>query len=189
MFFEQLRRAVEAAPRAELPARMVQPLLPFPRLRQDSSRGGAAPSRRRRRPDPTGYLTTCATASRRPWRRSATARRPSPWRRSSAGSGPCPAAFSPRSRLTGASWPSIRPLGSRRRGCAARSGRWKRSSFSTVPITSGSTHKPTPDGLHRKPVLFMFGGDYGPLFSAANRRAAAANEIRSAAGKRTLPHG
>ena len=30
---------------------------------------------------------TCATASRRPWRRSATATRPSPWRRSSAGSG------------------------------------------------------------------------------------------------------
>ena len=24
-------------------------------------------------------------------------------------------------------------------------------------VASGSTHKPTPDGLHRKPVLFMFG--------------------------------
>ena len=44
---------------------------------------------------------------------------------------------------------------------------------------SDSTHKPTPDGLHRKPVLFMFGSDYGPLFSAANRRAAAARERRS----------
>ena len=24
-------------------------------------------------------------------------------------------------------------------------------------VASGSTHRPTPDGLHRKPVLFMFG--------------------------------
>jgi len=46
-------------------------------------------------------------------------------------------------------------------------------------VASGSTHKPTPDGLHRKPVLFMFGSDYGSLFSAANRRAAAARERRS----------
>src|SRR3954447_7149520 len=46
-------------------------------------------------------------------------------------------------------------------------------------VASGSTHKPTPDGLHRKPVLFTFGADYGPLFSAANRRAAAARERRS----------
>src|SRR3954447_20420060 len=46
-------------------------------------------------------------------------------------------------------------------------------------VASGSTHRPTPDGLHRKPLLFMFGGDYGPLFSAANRRADAARERRS----------
>ena len=46
-------------------------------------------------------------------------------------------------------------------------------------VASGSTHKPTPDGLHRKPVLFLFGSDYGPLFGAANRRAAAARERRS----------
>ena len=30
-------------------------------------------------------------------------------------------------------------------------------------VASGSTHKPTPDGLHRKPVLFMFGSEYGSL--------------------------
>src|SRR4051812_44915872 len=52
-------------------------------------------------------------------------------------------------------------------------------------VASGSTHQPTPDGLHRKPVLFMFGSDYGPLFSAANRRAAAARERRS--GARRVP--
>src|SRR5205085_5217601 len=48
-------------------------------------------------------------------------------------------------------------------------------------IASGSTHKPTPEGLHRKPVLFMFGSEYGPLFGAANRRAAEARERRSGA--------
>src|SRR3954471_17589243 len=48
-------------------------------------------------------------------------------------------------------------------------------------VVSGSTHKPTPEGLHRKPVLFLFGSDYGPLFSMANKRAAAARERRSGA--------
>src|SRR3712207_744816 len=36
-------------------------------------------------------------------------------------------------------------------------------------VASGSTHKPTPDGLHRKPALFMFGSEYGLLFSMANK--------------------
>src|SRR3954470_11691261 len=53
-------------------------------------------------------------------------------------------------------------------------------------VSSGSTHKPTPDGLHRKPVLFTFGADYGPLFSAANKRAAVARERRSGS-RRMLP--
>src|SRR5215213_1868852 len=54
-------------------------------------------------------------------------------------------------------------------------------------IVSGSTHRPTPDGLHRRPVLFLFGSDYGPLFSAANRRATAARERRSGARRTLLP--
>jgi hypothetical protein len=37
----------------------------------------------------------------------------------------------------------------------------------------GSLYKPTADGLHRKPVLFVFGSDYAPAFIAANKRAAA----------------
>jgi hypothetical protein len=52
-------------------------------------------------------------------------------------------------------------------------------------VASGSTHKPTPDGLHRKPILFMFGSEHGPLFSAANKRAAAARERRSGACRPT----
>src|SRR3954449_8485322 len=54
-------------------------------------------------------------------------------------------------------------------------------------LASGSTHKPTPDGLHRRPILFVFGSDYGPLFSAANRRAAAARERRSGARRGPAP--
>src|SRR3954471_15652980 len=43
----------------------------------------------------------------------------------------------------------------------------------------GSTHRPTPDGLHRKPVLFQFGSDYASSFSVANKRAQKACERRS----------
>ena len=56
-------------------------------------------------------------------------------------------------------------------------------------VASGSTHRPTPDGLHRRPVLFLFGSDYGPLFSAANRRAAAARERRSGSRRVSGPAG
>ena len=54
-------------------------------------------------------------------------------------------------------------------------------------VASGSTHKPTPDGLHRKPVLFMFGSDYGSLFIMANRRAQAARERRVRARRTQTP--
>jgi hypothetical protein len=39
---------------------------------------------------------------------------------------------------------------------------------------SGSKYKATEDGLHRKPILFAFGSEYGPAFIRANARAAAA---------------
>ena len=35
-------------------------------------------------------------------------------------------------------------------------------------IPSGSPYKATADGLHRKPILFVFGSDYAPAFIAAN---------------------
>jgi hypothetical protein len=54
-------------------------------------------------------------------------------------------------------------------------------------VASGSTHRPTPEGLHRKPVLFMFGSEYGPLFSAANKRAVAARERRSGSRRGSGP--
>ncbi|WP_457094518.1 hypothetical protein [Microvirga sp. P5_D2] len=43
-------------------------------------------------------------------------------------------------------------------------------------VTSGSRYKPTEEGLRRKPIRFQFGGEYAPLFIAANRGAAAARE-------------
>jgi len=43
-------------------------------------------------------------------------------------------------------------------------------------LAPGSTYKATEDGLHRKPVFYVFGSDYGPAFIAANGRAAAVRE-------------
>jgi hypothetical protein len=42
-----------------------------------------------------------------------------------------------------------------------------------IPL-SGSRYKATEDGLHRKPILFVFGSEYAPAFIKANNRAAAA---------------
>jgi hypothetical protein len=50
-------------------------------------------------------------------------------------------------------------------------------------VTSGSKYKATETGLQRKPVRFLFGSEYFPLFDAANKRAAAARERVSAAGR------
>ncbi len=44
---------------------------------------------------------------------------------------------------------------------------------------SGSRYRATEEGLHRKPILFVFGSDYAPAFIAANARAAAARGARS----------
>src|SRR4051794_24422939 len=46
-----------------------------------------------------------------------------------------------------------------------------------MPI-GGRTHQRTPDGLHRKPIAFTFGGDYRAAFALANRRAEKARERR-----------
>ncbi len=39
---------------------------------------------------------------------------------------------------------------------------------------SGSRYKATEDGLHRKPILYVFGSEYGSAFVLANKRAQAA---------------
>src|SRR4051795_3820652 len=45
----------------------------------------------------------------------------------------------------------------------------------------GSRYKATPEGLHRRPVLFRFGSEYAPGFLGANSRSQAALERRSKA--------
>jgi hypothetical protein len=53
----------------------------------------------------------------------------------------------------------------------------------TIPAP-GSRYKPTEEGLHRKPIWFVFGADYAKAFLAANARAKAA---RGRAGERRKP--
>src|SRR3954469_6048543 len=179
MFVEQLRRAVEASPRAELPARMAHPLLPFPRPAPRRSRGVRHP------------FTPSPAAG--PYRlphdvRDRLSAALAPFRNRDAAfalavflgrfwSTPARllAAF-PIDRRELADHDALGLTEARVRG-AIRA--LEEVGFLDRAAASGSTHQPTPDGLHRKPILFMFGSDYGPLFSAANRRAAAAREQRS----------
>jgi hypothetical protein len=53
--------------------------------------------------------------------------------------------------------------------------------------TSGRTHQATPDGLHRKPVAFVFGADYRDAFSLANKRAQAARDRKLRVGRAQVP--
>src|SRR3954468_15207953 len=180
MFVEQLRRAVEAAPRAELPARVPRPLLPLPRL----------PSIRRR-----GSRRPFTPASAGPYRlprdvRDRLATALVPFRNRDAAF--TLATFLGRFWSTPARLLAAFPIDRRELAEHAALGLTEaqvRGATKTLEevgfldraVASGSTHRPTPDGLHRKPILFMFGSDYGPLFSAANRRAAAAGERWSGA--------
>jgi hypothetical protein len=52
---------------------------------------------------------------------------------------------------------------------------------------SGSRYRATEHGLRRKAILFTFGGDYAPLFLAANRRVAAARGGRSGERRPLIP--
>jgi hypothetical protein len=50
---------------------------------------------------------------------------------------------------------------------------------------TGSRYQATADGLHRRPILFVFGSDYAPALIAANARAATSRGAVSPA-RRTL---
>ncbi len=56
-----------------------------------------------------------------------------------------------------------------------------------VPL-SGSRYKATEEGLHRKPIAFVFGAEFSPLFHVANKRAQAARGGRKGE-RRSLPAG
>src|SRR4051794_24629236 len=187
MFVEQLRRAVEALPCAELPARMAHPLLPLPRPPSTRRRG----SRRPFAPSP------CASPYRLPHDvRDRLASALAPFRNRDAAF--ALAVFLGRFWSTPARLLAAFPIDRRELADHAALGLTEgrvRGAIRTLEevgfldraVVSGSTHKPTPDGLHRKPVLFMFGSDYGSLFIMANRRAQAARERRGWA-RRTPEH-
>src|SRR4051794_31271920 len=178
MFVEQLRRAVEASPRAELPARVAHPLLPFPR-----------PAPRRSRKNHRPFRPTQAGVYRLPHDvRDRLAAALAPFRNRDAAF--ALATFLGRFWSTPMRLLTAFPIDRRELAdhvaLGLTEGRVRGAiraleevGFLDRAVASGSTHRPTPDGLHRKPILFLFGSDYGPLFSAANRRAAAARERRS----------
>src|SRR4051794_2885553 len=177
MFVDELRRAVEASPRVER-ARVAHPLLPLPRLpspRRRSSRRPFAPSQAGAYRLPHDVRDRLAAAL-------------TPFRNRDAAF--ALATFLGRFWSTPARLLAAFPIDRRELADHAALGltearvrgairALEEVGFLDRAVASGSTHRPTPDGLHRKPVLFLFGSDYGPLFSAANRRAAAARERRS----------
>src|SRR5215207_7144283 len=179
MSVDPVRRAHQALPCAELPARMAHPLLPVPR-----------PALRRSRSNHRPFTPSLPAGPYRLPRdvRDRLAAALVPFRNRDA-------AFAlatflgrfwsvPNRLLTAfpidrrelADHPALGLTEARVRG-AIRT--LEEVGFLDRAMASGSTHRPTPDGLHRKPVLFLFGSEYGPLFSAANRRAQAARERRS----------
>src|SRR4051812_10969139 len=185
MSADRVRRAVEASPRAEWPARMAHPLLPFPRpapRRNRSNRRPFTPASAGpyRLPRDVGDRLTAALA---------------PFRNRDAAfvlavflgrfwSAPnrLLTAF-PIDRRELADHAALGLTEARVRG-AIRT--LEEVGFLDRAVASGSTHQPTPDGLHRKPVLFLFGSEYGPLFGAANRRVTAARERRRGARRKLL---
>jgi hypothetical protein len=187
MSADPVRRAYQARPCAELPARMAHPLLPFPR---------PAPTRSRstRRP-----FTPASSVG--PYRlprdvRDHLVAALAPFRNRDAAF--ALATFLGRFWSTPNRLLTAFPIDRRELAGHAALGLTEarvRGAIRTLEdvgfldraVASGSTHKPTPEGLHRKPVLFMFGSDYGPLFSAANTRAAAARERRSGAHRTRTP--
>ena len=52
---------------------------------------------------------------------------------------------------------------------------------------SGSRYKATEHGLHRKPILFVFGAEFAPAFIAANKRARAARGSDMRARRPIMP--
>lgn len=52
---------------------------------------------------------------------------------------------------------------------------------------AGSRYKPTPDGLHRKPVLWQFGSEFANAFQSANNHARAARSSRQGDRRSLVP--
>src|SRR5687767_14759858 len=55
--------------------------------------------------------------------------------------------------------------------------------FLNRKLVTGSKHQPTALGLHRRPILFQFDGEFAGLFSLANRRSKSPKGKSSEASK------
>ena len=136
----------------------------------------------------TACPTRSATAWRRRWRRSAIERQRSSLRCSWPGSGPFREALAgsfPIDRRALTDHQDLQLTEARVRGAIKTLeavGFLERA----IPAT-GSQYKQVGEGLHRKPILFVFGSDYAPAFIAANRRAAAARGAGSGARRPPSP--
>src|SRR3954464_8293971 len=177
MSVDPVRHACQALPYAELPARVAHPVLPFPRSPSRRSRSNRHP-----------FTPSSAGPYRLPRDvrdRLATALAPFRNRDAAFALATFLGRFwsTPMRLLTAfpidrrelADHVALGLTEARVRG-AIRT--LEEVGFLNRAVASGSTHRPTPDGLHRRPVLFMFGSDYGSLFIMANRRAQAAGERR-----------
>src|SRR3954468_15814545 len=166
MFCDQLRHACQASPRAESPARMAHPLLPLPRPPFARRRG----SRRPFAPPSAGIYRLPHDV------RDRLAAALAPYRNRDAAF--ALAVFFGRFWWTPARVLTAFPIDRRELAAHAALGLTEarvRGAIRTLeevgfldrPVRSASPHQPTPAGeLHRKPVLFMFGSEYSPLFGA-----------------------
>src|SRR3954468_18994777 len=182
MSVDPVRRAHQALPCAELPARVAHPLLPFPRSPLRRSRINRHP-----------FTPLSAGPYRLPRDvrdRLATALAPFRNRDAAFALATFLGRFwSTPSRLLTA-FPIDRRALANHAALVLTEGRVRGAirtlelvGFLDRALANGSAYRPTPDGLRRRPVLYQFGSDYGPAFRAANKGAAAARGRR----ERTQP--
>src|SRR3982751_5345208 len=154
MFAEQLRRAAEASPRVELPARMAHPLLPFPRPAPRRSRSNRRPFTPSLPAGPYRLprdVRDCLTAALVPYRnRDAAFALATFLGRFWSTPTRLLTAF-PIDRRELANHTALGLTEARVRGAIKT---LEEAGFLDRAVASGSTSQPTPDGLHRKPVLF-----------------------------------
>jgi hypothetical protein len=173
MSVDPVRHACQALPCAELPTRMVHPLLPFPRSPSRRSRSNRHP-----------FTPSSAGPYRLPRDvRDRLATDLAPFRNRDAAF--ALATFLGRFWSTPSRLLTAFPIDRRELANHAALGLTEgrvRGAIRTLELVgfldramaNGSPYRPTPDGLRRRPVLYQFGSDYGPAFRAANKGAAAA---------------
>jgi hypothetical protein len=182
MSVDPVRHASQALPCAELPTRMVHPLLPFPRLPSRRSRSNRHPFT----PSSAGpYRLPRAVRDRLATDLASFRNREAAFALATF----LGRFWSTPSRLLTA-FPIDRRELANHAALELTEGRVRGAirtlelvGFLNRALASGSAYRPTSDGLRRKPVLYQFGSDYGPAFRAANMAAASARGGR----ERTQP--